>query len=247
MLDAIVQSLLYSLAPVIGMVLGGLAAVWKPPGERVQSYIQHFAAGLVFAAVGVEILPDVMERGDPLAASLGFIVGVAAMLAIRTLSRRAESQSEDATDTTPWALVVAIGIDVFVDGMLIGVGFAAGETQGVLLAISMTGCTISLGLATAAALMRSGSPRRRAAMLTSLVGLLPAIGAVVGAAQAAQLSGAWMEGVISFTCAALLYLITEELLVEAHEAQERPETTVTTAVFFVGFLALLVTEMLMRP
>ena len=46
---------------------------------------------------------------------------------------------------------------------------------------------------------------------------------------------------LGFGCAALLYLVTEELLVEAHEV---PETPLATASFFVGFLVLLVIEML---
>ena len=55
------------------------------------------------------------------------------------------------------------------------------------------------------------------------------------------MSGAALDGVLSFGVAALLYLVTEELLVEAHEA---PETPFLSATFFVGFLILLVTEML---
>jgi ZIP family zinc transporter len=38
---------------------------------------------------------------------------------------------------------------------------------------------------------------------------------------------------------ALLFLVTEELLVEAHE---RPDTAFISAMFFVGFLALLTIE-----
>ena len=38
---------------------------------------------------------------------------------------------------------------------------------------------------------------------------------------------------------ALLYLVTEELLIEAHETPDRPWVT---AMFFVGFLALLLLE-----
>lgn len=47
------------------------------------------------------------------------------------------------------------------------------------------------------------------------------------------------EGVISFGQAALLYLVTEELLVEAHEVKE---TLPATAMFFIGILALIVLD-----
>lgn len=47
--------------------------------------------------------------------------------------------------------------------------------------------------------------------------------------------------VLAVGVAALLYLVTEELLVEAHEVREN---TVTTAMFIVGFLVLLMVDVL---
>jgi ZIP family zinc transporter len=242
-MDPVTQSVLYSIAPVSGMAAGGAAAAWVQPSARVRSVVQHLAAGIVFAAVGVEVLPDVMHRSSPVAAAIGFAGGVAAMLAIRALSRRAESGGRSTPRGTPWALVAAVAVDVIVDGMLIGVGFATGQRQGLLLALSLTGCTVSLGLATAAALLRAGGSPPGAAFLTAGVGLLLAVGSFGGALLAGRLTAGSMTAVLSFTCAALLYLVTEELLLAAHESQQGPETPVTTAVFFLGFLALLLLEM----
>lgn len=56
------------------------------------------------------------------------------------------------------------------------------------------------------------------------------------------ISGAALDAVLLFGIAALLYLVTEELLVEAHEI---PETPWLAATFFVGFLVMLVIEMLL--
>ena len=66
-------------------------------------------------------------------------------------------------------------------------------------------------------------------------------GAVGGAALLGGLSGAGRELMLSFVGSALLYLVTEELLVEAHE---EPETPVLTGTFFLGFVVLLVIEMI---
>lgn len=129
-MDPLTQSVLYSAAPVSGMVAGGVAAAWWQPSARVRSYIQHLAAGIVFAAVGVEVLPDLMHRRGPVAAAIGFAGGVAAMLAIRALSRRSESGDRSTPRGVPWALVAAVAVDVVVDGMLVGIGFAADRRQG---------------------------------------------------------------------------------------------------------------------
>jgi zinc transporter, ZIP family len=45
-----------------------------------------------------------------------------------------------------------------------------------------------------------------------------------------------LAGVLTFGCAALLHLVTGELLVETHDAAE---TLVASTMFFAGFLALL--------
>jgi hypothetical protein len=49
-------------------------------------------------------------------------------------------------------------------------------------------------------------------------------------------------GALAFAVAALLYLVTEELLREAHE---RPDSALSTAMFFMGFLLLLMIQMQM--
>lgn len=243
MLEAVERSVLYGLA-LLGMILGGVAAAWWRPGQRIRGYIQHFAAGVVFAAVGVEVLPDVMHRDNPVAAGVGFAVGTLSMLIIRALSRRAESRGEGRVGV-PWAMLAAVSVDVFVDGMLIGVGFSAGEREGVLIAIAMIGCSLSLGLATSATLLQAGQTRLGATGFTAGIGVLPVLGAAAGAMLASQLTGASMEALLAFTCAALLYLVTEELLVEAHEDQDVPESSVTTGMFFAGFLALMMVSMMM--
>lgn len=244
----LILALGYSLLPVAGMTAGGAAAAWWQPRGKIRSYIQHFAAGIVFAAVGVEILPDVIHQTHPLAAGVGFGLGVAVMLGIRALSRHAESRVRDGKQgDLPWAMVVAVAVDEVVDGLLIGFGFAVGERQGLLLAIALTGCAVSLGLATATTLVDVGTPPQRAAGLTWAIGCLPVPGAAAGILLAARLTPVLMGGVLAFTCAALLYLVTEELLVEAHRAQQGLETALTTAIFFGGFLLLLLLEMQLQP
>jgi ZIP family zinc transporter len=56
------------------------------------------------------------------------------------------------------------------------------------------------------------------------------------------LSGQWIAGLFAFGLMALLYLVTEELLAEAHEVPDKPWIT---AMFFFGFLLLIVLDELM--
>lgn len=232
--------LTYSLLPVATAVIGGILATVRPPGSRVRSYIQHFAAGVVFSVVAVELLPDVMRQHQPFPAIIGFTLGTAAMLLIRWLARGSETMGEQGASVFPTALLAGVGVDILIDGLLLGIGFAAGRKEGTLLAFALATELLSLGLATAAALGSAGQPRRRVIGIISGLSLLIVAGAAGGATVLTLVSHSAMEAVLSFGLAALLFLVTEELLVEAHE---EPETPLATATFFLGFLLFLILGM----
>lgn len=251
--------LLYTLLPIAAVIAGGVIAAYRPPGARTRSSVQHFAAGIVFAAVALELLPDIMHERSTVAAVVGFTLGIGLMLSVKKLTEKfgqktmGEASVNDGLPAAgavaqptpqnpqPTSLLITLAIDVLVDGLLIGVGFAAGTKQGVLLTVALTIEVLFLGLSAAVALTQAGARRRRVIGTTVALAFLLAAGAGLGAALLSRLSGAALEVVLSFGAAALLYLVTEELLVEAHE---EPETPLLTAMFFVGFVVLLVIEML---
>ena len=235
--------LAFSLLPVCGAVLGGLIAVLHPLSEGARSHIQHFAAGVVFSLVGVELLPDVMRRHEPIQVVVGFTIGVAVMLAIRAWSERLQGVDTLAGDERPrlkLGLLVGIGIDISVDGLLLGIGFAVRKSVGVLLAVALTIELLSLGLAVAAALGQARIGGVRILALITGLSLLVVAGGLFGLGAVQSLPEPLVEAALSFGLAALLFLVTEELLVEAHETEE---TLAGTASFFLGFLLFLVIGM----
>lgn len=49
------ETLLITLVPAAVTVLGAAIARWRRPNELMTSALQHFAAGVVFAAAAVEM------------------------------------------------------------------------------------------------------------------------------------------------------------------------------------------------
>jgi len=135
-----------------------------------------------------------------------------------------------ATAALPWGLLVAIGIDIFIDGLLLGIGFAAGAKEGTLLAIALT-----------IELRQDGHGKGRAVAIVAGTSLMLLIGAGIGTTVLRGATGNVLEIVLSFGLAALLFLVTEELFTEAHE---EPETPLMTLAFFVGFLLFLLLGMI---
>ena len=138
-------------------------------------------------------------------------------------------------------MVAPVAVDVAIDGFLLGLAFVAGQKAGILLAVGFALEMLSLGLATCATCRRQGWTVVRTLTTVFGIGACFVIGTAIAAGLLGGLSGPWLAGVISFGLAALLYLVTEELLVEAHEVKE---THPATAMFFVGFLTLLVIDVI---
>ncbi len=233
------QIFLFALLPVTTMIIGGAVAVWRPPNSKWRSAILHFAAGVVFSVVAVELLPDVVSRHRPLEVAIGFALGVAVPLGVRAWNER-KAGGEENDGGASNGLLFGVGVDIAVDGLLLGIGFAAGQKEGVLLTLALATELLSLGLATAAALGQAGLSRARNLGTVSGLALLFLVGAGAGATLLSSLSDEWIELVLSFGLAALLFLVTEELLVEAHE---EPELPWLTAAFFGGFLLFLLLGM----
>ena len=219
----------FTLAPVAAATLGAVFAAFRRPGPQTVSAIQHFAAGVVFAAAASELLPDLLHERSAVGTLIGGACGVATMLAIKSIEERLKG---------PVGLLAAIGVDVLIDGLVLGIAFVAGARAGLLLTVALTIELLFLALPVAVALQERAVSRLQTIAIATAIALLLPLGALLGS-PVANLSGPWLAGVFAFGLMALLYLVTEELLVEAHEVPDKPWIT---AMFFVGFLLLILLE-----
>ena len=220
---------------MLAAAAGAAATAWRKPGARLTSVVQHFAAGVVFAAAAGELLPDMLhDKGAVAPIILGALAGVALMLAIRAASKRVGESAGQ---------IAVTGIDILIDGFVVSLGFIAGAGQGLLLTIALSIELLFLGLTVALALGGAGGSGMRVAFATAGVALLLPFGAAAGTFLFQGLGQAWLTGFFAFGLVALLYLVTEELLVEAHE---KADTPIATAVFFVGFFLLILLDEAIR-
>lgn len=227
---------LYTLVPLAAALLSGVVAAIRAPGARLTSGLQHFAAGVVFAATAIELIPAVLER-SPWVAILGFAAGIVVMFTFRHVGTRIELRRERAGATgVPVGLIVATGVDFLVDGVILGAGFSAEASVGLLLTIALAVEYLFVGLSISAS-VASTLPRHVVAILPAVLALLTIVGTIAGVVLLQGAPAALLAGVLAFGAVAFMYLATEELLVEAHE---NGETSLGSIGFFVGFLVYLV-------
>lgn len=219
------------LIPAVVVALSGVLALIWYPSHQARSLIQHFAAGVVIAVLAVEVLPELTREHAPnwvLIASFAF--GVFFMYLMKILSEHLESKSAAAgSESANIGLISTVFIDAAVDGLIIGAGFAASKETGLILAIGLSVEMLFLGLSLVSNTMKGW----RIVGLTTLLGIDMIASILLGNYFLTGASTAIISAILAFGVAALLYLVTEELLIEAHTVQEKPTSVLW---LFSGFL-----------
>jgi ZIP family zinc transporter len=207
------------LIPAVVSVFGGLLAVVWNPSHHTRSLIQHFAAGVVLAALAVEVLPELGREHAPgwiLIAS--FTIGGLVMYAMKLWSIRMEATTEGLSKSEQWNY-----------GFIIGAGFAAGANTGLVLALGLSVELLFLGLSLVSETIKGW----RVAIITSFLAGVVLACTFLGYFLLKGASISSISAILAFGVAALLYLVTDELLIEAHEVEEKPSSTLW---LFAGFL-----------
>lgn len=237
----LLQTFLFALIPLSAALASGILASYWTPGPEPRSYIQHFAAGVVLAAVTGELLPEVVESGQHVPmAIVGFVAGLFVMLAIKLFSHAGEKGGGGSGAVS---LSVTAGVDTLVDGFVIGLGFVVGGGAGPLLALALAVELFFLALSAAASVGESGRSGWWMLGVGAGLGLLVMVGAVLGVTLLGGAPEALVIAVLAFGSIALLYLVTEELLVSVRSVSETPWHTL---VLFAGFIFVFGIEMLVH-
>ncbi len=145
-------------------------------------------------------------------------------------------------DTLPMGLVVPVVIDCFVDGFLIGVSVALSPKAGFILAFANCLEMAFLGMAYSTRLVKcTGSTlfMRYLALYSPpvLMCLSAGLGAQLGTLSEAV--PAVFVGFVAFGVVALLFLVCNELLIEARNAQGEEERWWISIMIFAGIYVVL--------
>ena len=221
----------FTLVPMGLFAIGASMSGTVKLTPSMSSAMQHLAAGLVFAAAATEVLPDLQHQGSALAIVIGGVLGLATMFGVKSLGARHPG---------PTAMIALIALDLFIDGLVLGVSFAGGMRHGMILLIALAVEIFFLGFAAGEGLLIVLKRYWRVPLAALVCGALLPAGAFVGG-PVHGLPPFWLATAYAFALIALLYLVTEELLVEAHH---KPDSPLITSLFFVGFLGLIAVESL---
>lgn len=218
--------------PAVVLILGGLLALFWQPSKTLIGLIQHLAAGIILAALTIEVFPE-MRRGatEQLGLIISFAVGVMFMYGVKLLGAYLERRDESnaALQRFNYGLIITVFIDAALDGVTIGAGFAAGDKVGFALALGLSVEMLFLSMSMISDTINGA----RILWLSAGLSVAIFVFAVLGYYFLSASSTTAIALALAFSAAALLYLVTEELLIEAHVHEEK---SYSMLVLFAGFI-----------
>lgn len=220
-----------AMPPAVVLSGGVLTFFWRPE-RTVISLVQHLAAGIILAALMVEVFPEILRT--PMAEStliLSFAIGVLFMYGVKFLGERLEggNTSRTAQQRLNYGMIITVFLDALLDGVTIGAGFAAGQKVGFALALGLSVEMLFLAISLISDTIRG----LRMVALCACLGATLLVSGVLGYHFLSTSSGSTIATALAFSAAALIYLVTDELLIEAHEHEEKPYAML---VMFGGFV-----------
>ena len=237
----------------------GAATVYffkKDIPQNIQRAFLGFAAGVMIAASVWSLLIPAMEmaaengQNEWLPAAGGFVLGAAFLLLLdRVLphlhvgSDEPEGLRSSFSRTT--MLVLAVTLHNIPEGLAVGLAFGlAGESS----AISLSGAiALSLGMALqnfpegaaiSLPLKKEGLSNNRSFLLGVLSGVVEPIAGVTGVLIAGSIVGI-MPWFLAFAAGAMVYVVVEELIPEAHLGEH---SHIGTLSVMLGFLVMMVLD-----
>lgn len=224
-----------ALLPALGNFLGGLLAEVAPTSKRTLNRALHAAAGIVIAIVAVELMPHALEAASGWVVGVAFGVGGAAYVALTALIERLQRQQPGSSSRTGlWMLYLAVAVDLFGDGLVIGAGSAVATSLALVVALGQVLADVPEGFATIASFKHAGLPRRRRLALAASFAI-PALLAAVLAHVALRGQGDVVKIAALIATAGLLTVAAvEDMIAEAHATV--PDTRASVLAFIGGFV-----------
>jgi ZIP family zinc transporter len=235
--------------PGLATGLGSLVLLIIPgkPSTRLLDILTGLTAGIMLAAAIFSLLVPALDRGSLTGVVTGFLLGVGFLAVLDAWvphihARFAEAGHEEDPRTPARQravlLLSALTIHNVPEGMAVGVAFAAGGPElGLPTAIAIGLQNIPEGFAASAPLVEAGASKRRAIGFGFASGAVEPPAALI-AVLAAGTAGALLVGGLAFAAGAMVYVVVDELIPEAHGHGNERFATLSLIGGFVVMLVL---------
>lgn len=247
------------LLPCIVLIISAIVGIYTNIPKAIVSAFEHFAGGIVMSALAITLVPMLakknVETGDYpelIPTVIGYAIGVAFVLVMRQLfpeddedlheeMEQERVKSHGASEVTsdepiPVSATTTAGVDMFVNGVVMGMAYATGPKAGVIVMLAMCVEMAAHGCSTLENLKEKGVPTGKMFVVIGFLAWLLFSGGVLGFAVVQGMSGFFFYGFLAFGVSSALWLVIEDLLHDNHADKDQADQKIVTSVFFVGFV-----------
>ncbi len=235
-------------ATVIGAIIG---FIFKGISHKLSDMVLSFAAGVMLAAAVLGLIIPSLEYGGKyglVKTIVGIFAGAICLNLIDKLVPHlhrlagADIESHKKTNLSKVLLfVMAIAIHNLPEGIAAGVGFGSGDnSRALIIAAGIALQNIPEGMVIITPMLSAGVKPRRTFLIAIITGVVEVIGTLIGY-FAVSFASVILPYALAFAGGTMLYVVSDEMVIETHHESERG----ATYSLLVGFCVMLATDVLL--
>jgi len=193
---------------------------WLRPSKTTLNHALHAATGIILAVISVEVMPKALGTAPAWLLALAFLAGGGVYILMEAGIDLWQKGKEAGAGTAAWMIYVAVAMDLFGDGLLIGAGSAVSTNLALVLALGQVLADIPEGFAVIANFRDKGVGKvKRLLLSASFVVPVMATAVLAYFVLRGQSEGLKMIALV-FVAGLYILAAVEDMLREAHESAE---------------------------
>ena len=224
----------YALLPALAILTAVLNVFKKRLSVVLTDTIHSFAIGSILAVVIIKLLPDVIRHHRTLETCVGIGIGMIATIVLRYFFDKQNDKLENAEFRKhKWkTLLTTTAVHLSIDGIVLGIGFSFGKTEGILLAVALALEAFTLGLTVIEGANEEENANKKSILALSILSVLFVATTAITMALIPQVSDRWMKMILPV---AATVLFTKVLTTEVKEGKEFRNQTKLLITGFIVF------------
>ncbi len=235
------EAALWSLVASSSLLVGAAIALRFDLSQRTVGLVMGFGAGVLIAALSVDLAADAFERTNGFVLGLGLAAGgvaffVGDLLLDRYGGDQRKSMMGEQAQGGPLAIVLGIVLDGIPESAAIGVALIEGQGIGAAFVIAVFLSNLPEALSASSGLAKAGWRTGKIFGLWALVSAVCALAALLAFGLLDEQNQTLIGFILAFAAGAILAMLADTMIPEAYEHAGKVVALVTVLGFALGFV-----------
>jgi len=236
-----IEAAFWSLVACSALFVGAAIALRFDLPQRVIGLVMGFGAGVLIAALSVDLAVDAFQRSSGLVLALGLAAGggtffVGDLLLDRHGAADRKRSGGTQAEGSALAIVLGIGLDGVPESAAIGVALVEGQGIGVAFVVAVFLSNLPESLAATSGLHKAGRSTGRILGLWAIVTIACTAAAVIAFGLLDDSQQGLIAFILAFAAGGILAMLADTMMPEAFEQAGKVVALVTVLGFALGFL-----------